>query len=40
MLVEMFVLDRAAPLDEGSHDLAPALVGEPDHGDLRYGRVQ
>src|SRR5262245_6194185 len=38
--VELVRLDRAAALDEGGDDLAPALVREPDHGHLRYGGVQ
>src|SRR4051812_28181702 len=40
MLVEMLVLDRGAALDEGRDDLAPALVGQADHRNLRYRGVQ
>ena len=40
MRVEMLVFDRRASLDEGGYDLAPALVGQADHRDLRHRLVQ
>src|SRR5438105_3352879 len=40
MLIEMLTLDRGCSLDESRDDLAPALVGEADHRDLRHRRVQ
>ena len=38
--IELFRLDLGTPLDEGGDDLAPALVGKPDHGHLRDGGMQ
>jgi hypothetical protein len=34
------VFDRRAALDEGGDDLAPAFVGEANHGDLGHRLVQ
>src|SRR5258705_3738618 len=38
--IELFGLDHDATLDEGGHDLAPALVCKPDHGNLRHAGMQ
>ena len=39
-LVELGVVDRAAALDEGGDDLAPALVGKADHRHFGHGGMQ
>src|SRR5580692_1493400 len=38
--VKLAGLDRHAPLDEGTDDLAPALMRQARDGDLGYCRVQ
>ncbi len=40
MGVERRFVGAAAPLDEGRHDPAPALVGQAHDGDLGHGRMQ
>src|SRR5437588_86756 len=39
-LIEFFLRDGSAALHEGGDNLAPTLVGKPDHCDLRYCRMQ
>src|SRR5262245_54476326 len=39
-LIELVGRDRRAPLDEGADDLAPTLVGKPDHRNLRDRRIE
>ena len=39
-MIELLRLDDDAALDEGGDDLSPALVRQPDHGDLQHRRMQ
>src|SRR5262249_50890157 len=39
-LIEFCVVDRRATFDERSYNLAPALVGKPDHRYFRHSRMQ